>query len=48
MIFEWDEAKNQSNIADKGVDFTDAEELFTNGSLLQIVDNRKITVKYVI
>ncbi|MBP9723088.1 MAG: BrnT family toxin [Gammaproteobacteria bacterium] len=41
MKFEWDNNKNQINIATKGADFADAEELFTNGSLLQIVDNRK-------
>jgi uncharacterized DUF497 family protein len=28
MIFEWDEAKNRSNIRKHGLDFADAEEMF--------------------
>lgn len=28
MKFEWDEAKNQSNIAKHGFDFGDAEQMF--------------------
>jgi len=28
MIFEWDEAKNRSNIRKHGFDFADAEEMF--------------------
>jgi uncharacterized protein len=28
MDFEWDEAKNRSNIQKHGLDFTDAEEMF--------------------
>ena len=28
MTFEWDEAKNRSNIRKQGFDFADAEEMF--------------------
>lgn len=28
MIFEWDQAKNRSNIRKHGFDFADAEEMF--------------------
>jgi uncharacterized DUF497 family protein len=28
MDFEWDEAKNRSNIRKHGLDFADAEEMF--------------------
>jgi uncharacterized protein len=28
MVFEWDEAKNRSNIRKPGFDFADAEEMF--------------------
>ena len=33
MKFEWDEAKNRSNIRKHGLDFADAEEMF-RGSLV--------------
>jgi len=30
MIFEWDEAKNRSNFAKHGLDFADAEQVFSS------------------
>ena len=29
MLYEWDEAKNRSNFAKHGLDFADAEQVFT-------------------
>jgi uncharacterized protein len=40
MIFEWDEAKNRSNIRKHGLDFADAEELF-RGVLVVDPDERE-------
>jgi uncharacterized protein len=40
MIFEWNEAKNRSNIRKHGFDFADAEEMF-QGSLLVRPDTRE-------
>jgi uncharacterized protein len=40
MTFEWDEAKNRSNIRKHGLDFSDAEEMF-RGFLLVRPDTRK-------
>lgn len=40
MKFEWDEAKNQSNIAKHGVSFEDASRIF-DGFTLDAVDNRQ-------
>lgn len=34
MQFEWDEAKNQSNIHKHGLDFADAREIFTMPMLI--------------
>ena len=31
MKFEWDDAKNQSNIEKHGIDFEDAKQLFVDG-----------------
>jgi uncharacterized DUF497 family protein len=39
MIFEWDEAKNQSNLRKHGFDFADAEKLF-RGLLVVESDTR--------
>lgn len=39
MKFEWDEAKNQSNIAKHGVSFDDAKRIF-EGFTLDAVDQR--------
>jgi|SRR6185437_317780 len=41
MKFEWDENKNITNVEKQGLNFQDAKELFTNGSLYFTVDNRK-------
>jgi uncharacterized DUF497 family protein len=40
MTFEWDEAKNRSNIRKHGFDFVDAEEMF-GGFLLVRPDARE-------
>jgi uncharacterized DUF497 family protein len=40
MIFEWDEAKNRSNIRKHGLDFADAEEMF-RGVLVVEPDTRE-------
>jgi uncharacterized DUF497 family protein len=40
MIFEWDEAKNRSNIQKHGFDFSDAEDMF-RGLLLVRPDARE-------
>ena len=40
MKFEWDEGKNQTNIRKRGLDFTDAPEMF-DGPMLIGVDNRQ-------
>ena len=40
MMFEWDEAKNRSNIRKHGLDFSDAEEMF-RGFLLVRPDVRE-------
>jgi uncharacterized protein len=40
MIFEWDEAKNRSNIRKHGFDFADAEEMF-RGVLIVDPDTRE-------
>jgi len=39
MTYEWDDAKNRSNFAKHGVDFTDAESVFA-GPCVTFVDNR--------
>jgi uncharacterized DUF497 family protein len=39
MIYEWDEAKNRSNFAKHGLDFADAEQVFT-GSCVTFLDGR--------
>jgi len=39
MIYEWDEAKNRSNFAKHGLDFEDAEEVFT-GPCVTFEDSR--------
>jgi uncharacterized protein len=38
--FEWDEAKNQANMAKHGIDFDDAIHIFT-ARILERVDNRR-------
>ena len=40
MEFEWDEAKNQQNIAKHGIDFADARRIFDKPALLR-PDDRK-------
>jgi uncharacterized DUF497 family protein len=40
MTFEWDEAKNRSNIRKHGLDFVDAEEMF-RGLLIVDPDTRE-------
>lgn len=40
MRFEWDRNKNNLNIEKHGLDFEDAKELFVNGTLWRIEDNR--------
>lgn len=40
MDFEWDEVKNQSNIAKHGIHFDDAIKIFA-GLMLERVDNRR-------
>jgi uncharacterized DUF497 family protein len=39
MRFEWDAAKNQSNLAKHGLDFADAESVF-GGPCVTFVDDR--------
>ncbi len=39
MQFDWDEAKNETNIRQHGIDFADAPVLF-NGPMLTDVDDR--------
>jgi uncharacterized protein len=39
MRYEWDEAKNRSNIAKHGFDFADAAQVLT-GRCVTFVDNR--------
>jgi len=36
--FEWDEAKNQQNIAKHGIDFADAQPVFTKPMLVRLDD----------
>jgi hypothetical protein len=40
MRFEWDEAKNRSNIQKHGIDFNDATDLFKH-PLLSLIDSRE-------
>ena len=40
MEFEWDENKNQSNIAKHGIDFQQAKRVFEDPYLLTYEDNR--------
>ena len=40
MEFEWDEAKNEANMAKHGIDFDDAIHIFT-GRIFERVDNRR-------
>ncbi len=39
MIFEWDEAKRQTNIRKHGIDFADVSDVF-NGNIIIIEDTR--------
>jgi uncharacterized DUF497 family protein len=39
MEFEWDEAKNRSNIGKHGIDFADAEAVF-DGVMVRFEDDR--------
>lgn len=39
MVFEWDQAKNASNVAKHGLDFADAEQVLT-GPCVSFIDNR--------
>ena len=41
MKFDWDENKNIKNVEKQGLNFEDAKDLFINGTLRIIVDNRK-------
>ena len=40
MPFEWDKAKNERNIRDRGLDFADASEMF-DSPMLVLPDTRK-------
>ena len=40
MRFEWDEAKNATNIGKHGIDFADAIDIF-NHPLLSLIDDRE-------
>ena len=40
MRFEWDKAKNERNIRDRGLDFADAPEMF-DSLMLVLPDTRK-------
>jgi len=39
LVFEWDQAKNASNVAKHGLDFADAEQVLT-GPCVSFIDNR--------
>ena len=39
MLFEWDEAKNERNIQQHGIDFLDVPPLF-DGPVLTVMDDR--------
>ena len=39
MRYEWDEGKNQTNVAKHGLDFADAEQVWT-GPCVTFVDDR--------
>jgi uncharacterized DUF497 family protein len=39
MIYEWDEAKNRTNVAKHGLDFADAERVFI-GPRVTFADDR--------
>jgi hypothetical protein len=39
MIYEWDEAKSRGNLAKHGLDFADAEQVFT-GPCVTFLDDR--------
>ena len=41
MLFEWDEHKNQANIAKHGIDFNDAKNIFLDPHRAERVDNRQ-------
>ncbi len=40
MSFDWDVTKNKLNIEKHALDFEDAKELFVNGTLWKIEDNK--------
>lgn len=40
MEFEWDEAKNQKNIRERGISFASGSRIFA-GPVLQKLDNRR-------
>lgn len=40
MKFEWDENKNIINVEKHGLNFEDAKQLFTNGTLFVVEDSR--------
>lgn len=40
MDFEWDEAKNETNIRKHGIDFADVKDMF-NHPMLTLLDNRE-------
>ncbi len=40
MHFEWDEAKNETNIRKHGIDFADVKDMF-NHPMLTLLDNRE-------
>jgi uncharacterized DUF497 family protein len=41
MDFEWDEAKNQQNIAKHGIDFQDAQRIFEKPFLISLDARRE-------
>ena len=41
MLFEWDEHKNQTNIAKHGIDFNDAKNVFLDPHRIERVESRQ-------
>jgi uncharacterized DUF497 family protein len=40
-VFEWDEAKSQDNLEQRGFDFEYAARIFKGGDLLEYEDRRR-------
>ena len=41
MLFEWDERKNQANIAKHGIDFNDAKNVFLDPHRIERIDSHQ-------